>query len=139
MTTILLNTLAVVLGWLIGSAVNMGLVQVGYRVFPIEGIDVNDLEALSEVLPHLDITFFIFPFLAHALGTFFGALICGLIAKTRTMQLSLSIGALFLIGGIMVNIMIPAPLWFTITDLTLAYIPMAWFGGQLALKRNSKN
>lgn len=30
--------------------------------------------------------------------------------------------------------MIPAPLWFDVLDLALAYLPMAWLGYQLQQK-----
>jgi len=56
------------------------------------------------------------------------------IARTNKMIYSLLIGSLFFIGGVMVNYMITGPLWFTIVDLSLAYIPMAWLGGKLATK-----
>ena len=39
---------------------------------------------------------------------------------------------MFLLGGIAVNYLLPAPKWFTILDLTLSYLPMAYFGGFLA-------
>jgi hypothetical protein len=30
--------------------------------------------------------------------------------------------------------MLLGPAWFAITDILIAYIPMAWLGGKLALK-----
>ncbi|MDA9898276.1 hypothetical protein N9D69_01750 [Flavobacteriales bacterium] len=128
------NALAVVLGWLAGSTINMGLVQSGHSLFPIEGIDPKDMEALATIMPSLDFNFFIFPFLGHALGTLVGAWVAAKIAGINKMIYSLLIGSLFIIGGVMVNYMITGPLWFTIVDLSLAYIPMAWLGGKLATK-----
>ena len=128
------NALAVVLGWLAGSIINMGLFQSGHSLFPIEGIDPKDMEALATIMPSLDFNFFIFPFLGHALGTLVGAWVAAKIARTKKMIFSLVIGSLFFIGGVMVNYMLTGPLWFTIIDLSLAYIPMAWLGGKLATK-----
>jgi hypothetical protein len=133
MNPIVRNILAVVGGWLGGSVVNMGLVQAGHSVFPIEGLDTNDMTALAEVMPTLDYKYFIFPFLAHALGTLVGAAVAGVIATNRKMTFAMVIGALFLIGGILVNYAIPGPTWFTVLDIVVAYIPMAWIGGKLAL------
>jgi len=49
------------------------------------------------------------------------------------MKFALGIGAMFLIGGIMMIVMIPeTPLWFSILDLVGAYIPMGWLGWKLA-------
>jgi hypothetical protein len=63
-----------------------------------------------------------------------GALIAGSIAANHKMKFALSIGGLFLLGGIIVSFMIPAPVWFTATDIIIAYIPMAWIGGKIALR-----
>ncbi len=134
MRKILRNSLAVLLGWFGGSVVNMTLVQTGHRLFPLENIDMNDMLALSEVLPTLAPQYFIFPFLAHALGTLLGAFIAGMVVVTRRMQFSMAIGGLFLLGGIAVNYLLPGPIWFAAIDILLAYIPMAYFGGKLALK-----
>lgn len=132
------NILAVIGGWLGGSVVNMGLIQIGHKILPIEGIDPKDMDALAAIMPTLEFEYFIFPFLAHAFGTLVGAAIAGLIAVNHKMKFSMAIGVLFLIGGIIVNYMLPGPTWFAITDIVLAYIPMAWIGGKIALKISEK-
>ncbi len=134
MKPILKNILAVILGWLGGSAINMGLILTGHKLLPITGIDPNDMEAFAAVMPTLESKYFIFPFLAHALGTLVGATIAGLIAANHKMKFSLAIGALFLIGGIVVNYMLPGPTWFAVLDILIAYIPMAWIGGKTAMR-----
>ena len=134
MINIIKNILAVISGWLGGSAINMGLIQIGHKLFPIEGIDPKDMDALAEVMPTLGFEYFIFPFLAHALGALVGASIAGFIAASHKMKFSLGIGGLFLLGGIMVNYMLPGPFWFAIIDILFAYIPMAWIGGKMAEK-----
>lgn len=131
MHPIIKNSLAVIIGWLLGSAVNMGLIMTGQQVWPIKGIDPNNIEELATVMPTLGAHHFVFPLLAHALGTLVGAIATYLIAANHKMKFALSIGLLFLIGGIMVNWMLPGPTWFTVTDIGLAYLPMAWLGGKL--------
>ena len=74
---------------------------------------------------------FLFPFLAHALGTLSGAFIAAKIAASRPMILAMVIGVFFLIGGIMMVSMVGGPIWFNATDLLLAYIPMGYLGGVL--------
>ena len=138
MNPVLRNILAVIVGWFGGSIINMGLVTLGHKVMPIPNVDPNDMAAMAEVLPTLEPKFFTFPFLAHALGTLAGALIAGLISKTNKMRSAFIVGAIFLVGGILVNIMLKGPTWFTIVDIALAYIPMAFIGGKLAQKL-SKN
>lgn len=126
------NILAVIAGWIVGSIVNMALVMLGHKIFPVAGLDPSDMEAMKAVLPKLEAQFFIFPFLAHALGTLAGAFIAAKIAFNHKMKFALGIGVLFLLGGIYMAIQIPETYGFKIIDLVFAYIPMAWLGGRLA-------
>lgn len=138
MNPLLKNILAVILGWLIGSVVNMAIVMLGHTVLPIDGVNPNDMDALVNAMLTLEAKYFIFPFLAHALGTFAGTTFAGWMAASYKLTFAFIVGGLFLLGGIAANYMIPGPTWFAITDIVLAYIPMAWIGGKLGLKL-SKN
>ncbi len=131
---ILRYILAIVLGWMLGSFVNMAIVKLGHSIYPIPNVDVNNWEALAAAMQDLSIEYFIFPFLAHALGTLCGAFLAALLAPNNKLFFALCIGALFLIGGITVNIMLSSPILFFIVDVLFAYIPMAWLGGKLAVK-----
>ncbi|PWL28180.1 MAG: hypothetical protein DCO96_09390 [Fluviicola sp. XM-24bin1] len=131
MKPIVRNIIAVVLGLIVGNVVNMGLVQVGYSVFTPD-VDVNDMKALAKFMEEADMKYFIFPFIAHALGTLAGAFTAALFSKNQKMGVALIIGGLFFIGGIMVSFLIPAPMWFIAMDLVVAYIPMALLGAVMA-------
>lgn len=131
MNPILKNVLAVVAGWLGGSVVNMALVQTGHSVFPIEGVDLQDMEALSQFMQSADLKYFVFPLLAHAIGTFVGAYLAAMIAASHKFKMALVVGGIFLLGGIAVNLMIKGPIWFMALDIILAYIPMAYLGGKI--------
>jgi hypothetical protein len=139
MRPLLQNILAVTAGWIGGSIINMGLLQIGHFLYPIYGVDLNDMDALAKVMPTLEVKHFIFPFLAHALGTFTAAILAGIIAVRKKMKFAIVIGMLFLIGGIMVNSILPGPMWFTFLDIVMAYIPMAWIGGLLAERISSRD
>ena len=139
MNPIIKNILAIILGGIVGSLVNMGLVNLGNLLLPINGVDPNDLDELAKVMPTLSYEYFLFPFLAHALGTLTGALVAGLIAANRKMTYAIGIGILFLIGGIAVNFILPGPAGFAFIDIIFAYIPMAWLGGRIAEKLSIKN
>ncbi len=134
MNPILKNIFAVLIAIVVGSAVNMGLVQLGHKIFPVEGLDPNDMEALAAIMPTLDAKYFIFPFLAHAIGTLVAAFIAAKLSVTHKFKFGLGLGFFFLLGGIMASLMIPAPTWFVILDLVVAYIPMALLGTKLAMK-----
>ncbi|MSR32514.1 MAG: hypothetical protein EXR99_13525 [Gemmataceae bacterium] len=129
MKTILRNILAVVIGVAVGGSVNMALIIVSPQVIaPPAGVDVTDSKSLSAAMHLFEPKHFVFPFLAHALGTLSGALLAFLIAASHRCVFAYAIGAVFLAGGIAAGFMIPAPLWFIILDLAAAYIPMAWIG-----------
>jgi hypothetical protein len=75
---------------------------------------------------------FVFPWLAHAVGTLVGALVAARLARSHRLPLAMIVGVVFLAGGIMAAQMIPAPAWFVALDLVGAYLPMAWLGARLA-------
>ena len=118
---------AVVLGLLVGSAVNMGIVLLGPAVIPPPaGVDTATPEGLAAGIHLFQPKHFLAPFLAHALGTLAGALVAFLVAAKGRAACALVIGAVFLAGGVAAAFMIPAPAWFVAVDLLLAYLPMAW-------------
>ena len=132
MNPIVRNILAVITGAILGSIVNMGIIMIsGSIIPPPEGADVTTTEGLKAAMHLFQPKHFIMPFLAHALGTFAGALIAGLIAATHKMKFALGIGVLFLLGGVASVFMLPSPVWFTILDLVVAYIPMAYIAGKI--------
>lgn len=138
MNPIVRNILAVTGGWIAGSLINGGLIMTGHMVYPIEGVDANNVDELAAVMPGLDFQYFIFPFLAHALGTLTGAAVAAAISARHKMKFALAIGGIFLIAGILASFMIPAPTWFIAADLILAYIPMAWMGGEIGKRISGK-
>lgn len=134
------NILAVILGLVIGSIVNGAIIQIsGSIIPPPAGADLTTMEGLKASIHLFTPINFLFPWLAHALGTFVGALIAALIAANNKMKFAIAIGCVFLIGGIMAVYMIPAPMWFNVVDLTLAYIPMGWLAGKIVTKKNNIN
>ena len=133
-TTIAKSTLAAVAGIVAGSVINMGLVTVGHAIVPLPGgADVSTPEKMREAMTLFTAKDFVFPFLAHALGTLAGAFIAAKLAASHRMKFALGIGIFFLIGGITAVAMFGGPLWFKIVDLTLAYLPMGYLGGVLAI------
>ncbi|QYO65990.1 hypothetical protein [Leptolyngbya sp. 7M] len=127
------NILAVIVGIIIGSVVNMALVMVGPMVVPPpEGVNVETMEGLRAAMSRFEAKHFIFPFLAHSIGTLVGALTAAMIAVERKMLVGMVVGCFFLLGGIAAASMLGAPMWYNALDLIFAYIPMAWLGGRLA-------
>jgi hypothetical protein len=128
--------LGVIIGIIVGGAVNMGIVMVGPAIIPPPaGVDMTTAEGLKAGIAMLEPKHFVAPFVAHALGTFVSALVAGLIAARHQITIGLALGALTLVGGIAAAMMIPAPTWFIVLDLVAAYIPMGWLGGKLATRK----
>jgi hypothetical protein len=139
MNPIVRNILALIVGFVIGSVVNLGLINIGMSVVPLpEGTDVSTMEDLRESMKLFTPVNFIFPFLAHAIGTLTGAFVAAKIAASHHMKFAIGIGVSFLIGGITMVFMCGGPVWFIASDLLLAYIPMGFLGGILAGGKRSQ-
>lgn len=130
--------LAIICGFIIGNLVNMSVIMLsGHVIPPPVGVDVTTTEGLKSAIHLFEPKHFLFPFLAHALGTMSGAFISTKLAPKSGWVPAMTIGALFLLGGVISARMIPAPAWFITSDLLLAYFPFAWFGYLLAKGRKS--
>lgn len=126
---ILRNIPAVVFGLVVGGGVNMSLIMTGSLIIPPPaGVDVADAQSIAASMHAFELKHFVFPILAHALGTLVGATTAFLIAASNEIVLAYVIGVAFLAGGVAASFMIPAPVWFIILDLLVAYLPMAWLG-----------
>jgi len=135
MNTVLRNVLAVIAGLIVGAIVNMALVMVGGALIPAPaGVDVTNVESIRASIHLFDAKHFVFPFLAHAIGTLIGALVASLIGGSNRMLLAMIVGVFGVLGGIAAAFMVPAPVWFMALDLVVAYIPMAWLGWKLSGK-----
>lgn len=130
------NTLAVILGVIIGSIINMAIITISGNIIPPpNGVDVTTMEGLSATIHLFEPKHYIMPFLAHALGTLVGAYLTFKIATTHKSKLALAVGFWFLIGGFVNIYVLPSPIWFNLIDLIFAYIPMAIIGKKLAGSR----
>ncbi|HEV3003176.1 MAG TPA: hypothetical protein VGX78_01890 [Pirellulales bacterium] len=135
MVRLLRGLLAVILGSVIGNVINFGLILVSGKVIPPPaGADVTTVEGLKASLHLFEPRHFVFPFLAHALGTLAGALAAGLLAPGKSAVPAYVVGGLFLLGGITNVVILPAPIWFCAVDLVFAYLPAAWLGQSLAAR-----
>lgn len=138
MNPYLRNGLAILGGILIGMIVNGAFVAAGIKIIPppIE-IDVWDSDSLKALVPHLKMKHYIFPFLAHALGTLAGAYFTARIVTKAPAFYGFIIGVFFLLMGFMNAWAIEPPLWFWVVDLIGAYLPFAIIGQLMARKKRS--
>jgi uncharacterized membrane protein HdeD (DUF308 family) len=139
MNPVFRNILAVLCGIFAGGALNMAIIMVSGKIIPPPaGADLTTMEGLKASIHLFEPKHFVMPFLAHALGSLAGAFLAAFIATTQKMKFAFGIGGWFLLGGIINIIMLPSsPLWFTVLDLGVAYLPMAYLGGKIALIRQN--
>lgn len=134
------NILIVIASVFIGGFVNMGIIMISSSIIPPpEGADVTTMEGLKASMHLFGPKNFIMPFLAHALGTFVGAFLVAWMIPKHKMKFAIGVGAWNLIGGITNVILLPSPLAFTLIDLGLAYLPMAFLGGKLGMRMKKEN
>lgn len=133
MQTRLRTALRLILGVVIGSGVNMALITLGPTLIPPPpGVDMTSTEGLKASMHLLEPRHFLMPFLAHAVGTLLGAMAGSVVGMSHRTLIAYAMGFLFLCGGIAASVMIPAPTWFIVLDLVVAYLPMAWLGLSIA-------
>ena len=129
------NILAVIIVFIVGGIVNMGILAAGHAILPPPaGFDGNSMQGVASTIHLLRSVDFIPVFLAHALGPFAGVLTAMYVAATSHKTIAIILGALFLLGGIVANVMIPAPIWYRAVDLVFAYVPMAFLGWKVCRK-----
>lgn len=123
--------LAVLAGIFVGGIVNFGIIILSSSIIPPpNGVDVSNIESIKTNIHLYKPIHFLFPFLAHALGTFSGAVLAIKISKQT--KIAYMIALVFLYGGISMITQVPSHMWFTVLDLGLAYIPMAWLATKIS-------
>lgn len=130
------NILAIILGVLIGSIVNMTIISFSSEIIaPPVNTDLTTMEGLLAAMEYFEPKHFLMPFLAHAIGTLVGAMLAAMIAIKNKLYFALGIGAFFFLGGLINVVILPSPVWFALVDLGLAYFPMAYLGYRLGVKK----
>jgi hypothetical protein len=140
MNTFIRNSLAVVVGLVLGGAVNMLIITIGPGIIaPPAGVDATDAESIAASMHLYEPKHFITPLVAHAVGTLVGALLAFLVAASHKSLFAFVIGLAFLAGGTYMVFTLPGPVWFSVLDLTVAYLPMAWLGILIGRRMTGSN
>lgn len=95
---------------------------------PPAGFNLNQVESFRL----LEAKHLLSPFVAHAVPSLVGAMVAALLAGSRPGRVGMAVGGLHLAGGIVAAFLVPAPWWFVVLDLSVAYLPMAYLGVALA-------
>ena len=133
--SIIRNILAVIVGFVVGNLVNFLVITAGHAIMPPPaGFDGSSMDGVASTIHLLRPIDFTVPFLAHALGPFTGVLVAMFVAANRHKMIAIGLGAVFLLGGVVANIIIPAPIWYRVIDIVFAYIPMALLAFKVSRK-----
>ena len=129
------NFIALFGGAALGAFANGAIISLQPYILPLpEGVDPNNIESLTLAMETFTWENFIMPFMAHAIGTFVGAYFAVRVARQRQLFKAMAISGIFLLGGIQMVRILPAPLWFEVLDLTLAYLPMGGLAYHFAMR-----
>ena len=121
--------LSILAGLFLGSLVNMAFITLGSAWVPLPaGVDPNNADSIASHIHLYEPKHLLFPFLAHALGTFVGALVAVRLSPRRNWLPAIVVALFFGAGGVTMMFWIPAPWWFGVLDLGLAYLPMGVLG-----------
>ena len=122
MNLLLKNIGILIFSIIIGMIINIGLIIIGGTIFPLP----ENIEPMNAI--NWEIKYFLFPFLAHSIGTLSGAFVASKLSKNYHIIIPIMVGLYFLSGGIYMVMILPAPTWFICLDLIVSYIPMALLG-----------
>ena len=129
MKTLLVKTVAILLGCIVGMITMMLTHLLFFQLIPLpDGTTFGTPAQIAESVSKFELKHYLNPFIAHCMGTFIAAVTGGLIAFSYRRHTIAIIGLLFLIAGILNSFDIPAPLWYDALDLIFCYMPMAWLG-----------
>ncbi|MFN5369953.1 MAG: hypothetical protein ACK5B6_00685 [Bacteroidia bacterium] len=127
---------------ILGAIANSIVLQLGLSLVKLpDGVSFNSPESLSASMSLLEPKHFIAPFAAHSIGTLVSAILLTWVLELNSPKSALVASFLFFSGGCYMVFILPAPLWFNIVDLTLAYFPMGLLGywiGRKILENSAK-
>jgi len=129
--TILGVLAGLVVAWLVMSLCEFGSLAL-HR--PPPGLDLRDPEALALHIASAPLSAMLLVLAGWVLGAFLGGWVAARIARHR-LAAALVIGALVVLGVIANNLMIPHPLWMTITGIALP-IPAAWLAASRLARKS---
>lgn len=129
--------LAILIGLAVGAILNGLIISWGLDWVPLpKGVNFETAEGKHN-FQYLKPIHFLFPFLAHSIGTFTGVLTALFISKRFRLLLAFMISSLFFLGGLSMVWSLNAPQWFNLTDLTLAYFPMGFLAYRMKRARKA--
>ncbi|RZU02631.1 hypothetical protein [Rivibacter subsaxonicus] len=123
-------SVALVAGAVIAVAVVSAVQALGHWVHPLPaGLDTSDPEQLRAYALEAPVAALLFVLASWVAGSFVGALVAAVLARTRPVLFAVIIGLLMLAATLATLTAIPHPLWFAVTSLVavpLAALAAGW-------------
>ena len=120
-------------GFLVAMVVVILCQNLNLVLYPLpEGLDPSNTEELAAHVAHSPTGALVGVLVSYFFGSFAGG--ASATRLSRNAQTGLAVGAALMLGGFSNLARIPHPIWFSILS-TAIYLPSAWLGSQLALKR----
>ncbi len=111
--------------------------MLGHMIYPPPAdLDFSDPEAIRPYIATLPIIALLFPMFGWFVGAFAGSLVADFCGDAKPYVFAAIVGGLVLAGTIANLIVIPHPLWFSITAL-IGIISSAWLAARIAITGNS--
>lgn len=122
------NVLAVLLAIFAAGIITFSIVVLGHSIIPTpDGIDTNDFESIKSNFHLFEVKHFLFPLIAHALGTLVASYLVSRFAKTYKLWFAIGIGILFMCASLSLSLRIGQFNWIGIVEI-LQYIPVSLLG-----------
>ena len=131
------NIFAVLLAILAAAIITFSIIVLGHSLIPTPAeIDTNDFESMKANFHLFEVKHFLFPLIAHGLGTFVASYLVARFAKTYKFWLALGIGVIFMLASLSLSIRIGHFNWIGVVEIA-QYIPMSFLGYKVWQRSNS--
>jgi hypothetical protein len=125
------TTLGVVAGVLVGGLVVFAVEAVNSTFFPLPAdVSVDDADAMARHLAEGGPVMLLGVLVGWALGSFIGAWLATVIAKSAGRAPAVAVAIFFMAGAVMTMLTIPHPVWFWIVGLAV-FVPAALLGEKM--------
>ena len=131
------NILAVILAIFAAAIITFSIIVLGHEIVPTpDGMDTNDVESIKSNFHLFELKHFLFPLIAHGLGTLVASYLVARFAKTHKFWFALGIGVVFMLASLSLSLKIAHFNWIGIVEIA-QYIPISFLGYKIWQRTNS--
>ncbi len=134
----MIRNIAALIAGIITAFASIYLIEMlGHTIYPPPpDLDFSDPDAIRPYIATLPIIALLFPMFGWFIGAFAGSLVANFCGDAKPYVYAAAVGGLVFAATVANLILIPHPLWFSITSL-LGIIASAWLATRVAVTGNS--